>query len=241
MNKELMSSFRNLETNTELRTMITTTGDLFFCLVDICDNLNLTNPSVTKKAPENEYGDGLFLLYPIVDSLGRTQEATFIPESHIYFLIFRSNKEEARKFRKWVTEEVIPSLRKTGSYVINSSYPASPYTPELLAKIKRLEKELKVARSTARLFTFSNLAEDYGLSESTLKLLIGELGVNLDELAYKRGKDMYLDSEGVDIVWEAVNKLSRNFNKRIYHHEKEDADIAFKELIGITNESELPF
>ena len=240
MNKDLMSSFRNLETNKELRTVITPTEDVLFCLSDVCSNLNLTNPSVTKKALEKEYGGDLSISYPL-STPGGEQLFTFIPESHVYFLIFRSTKEEARKFRKWVTEEVIPSLRKTGSYVINSSYPASPYTPELLAKIKRLEKELKVARSTARLFTFSNLAEDYGLSESTLKLLIGELGVNLDELAYKRGKDMYLDSEGVDIVWEAVNKLSMNFNKRIYHHEKEDADIAFKELIGITNESELPF
>ena len=240
MNKELMSSFRNLETNKELRTVITPTGDIFFCLSDICNNLNLTNPSVSKKALEKEYEGDLCPTYPIVDSLGRTQEATFVPESHMYFLIIRSNKEETKKFRHWVTKEVLPSLRKTGSYITDSSYPISPYTPELLAKIKRLEKELKVARSTARLFTFSNLAEDYGLSESTLKLLISELGVNLDELAYKRGKDMYLDSEGVDIVWEAVNKLSRNFNKRS-NHEKEDADQAFMELVGITNESELPF
>ena len=95
-----------------------------------------------------------------------------------------------------------------------------------------------MARSTARLFTFSNLAEDYGLSESTLKLLIGELGVNLDELTYKRGKDMYLDSEGVDIIWEVVNKLSRNFNKRSYL-EKEDADETFRELVGLN--PPLPF
>lgn len=237
MNKELMSSFRNLETNTELRTMITATGDILFCLSDICNSLNLTNPSVTKKALENEYGKDLSISYPL-STPGGEQLFTFIPESHVYFLIFRSTKDEAKKFRNWVTEDVLPSLRKTGNYMINSSYPASPYTPELLAKIKRLEKELKVARSTARLFTFSNLAEDYGLSESTLKLLIGELGVNLDELTYKRGKDMYLDSEGVDIIWEVVNKLSRNFNKRSYL-EKEDADETFRELVGLN--PPLPF
>lgn len=240
MNKELISSFRNLETNKELRTVITPTGDILFCLSDVCNNLNLTNSSMAKKTIEKEYRCELNIFYPTIDSLGRSQDAIFITEPQMYFLVIRSTKEEVREFRNWITGDILPSLRKTGSYITDSSYPVSPYTPELLAKIKRLEKELKVARSTARLFTFSNLAEDYGLSESTLKLLIGELGVNLDELAYKRGKDMYLDSEGVDIVWEAVNKLSSNFNKRSYH-EKEDADIAFKELIGITNETQLPF
>ena len=199
MNKELLSSFRNLETNKELRTVITPTGDVLFCLSDVCSNLNLTNPSVTKKALEKEYGGDLSISYPLSTS-GGDQFFTFIPESHVYFLIFRSTKEEAKKFRNWVTEDVLPSLRKTGNYTINSSYPVSPYTPELLAKIKRLESELKVARSTASLFTFSSLAEDYGLRESTLKLLIGELGVDLDKLVYKRGEVMYLDSEGVDIV-----------------------------------------
>lgn len=233
MNKELISSFRNLETNKELRTVITATGDILFCLVDICDNLNIINPSNIKKALEKEYRDDLFFSYPILDSLGRTQEATFIPESHVYFLVFRSNKEEARKFRNWVTEEVLPSLRKTGSYNIDPSYPVSPYTPELLAKIKRLEGELEVSRQGSELVSLSSIADFYNMDEPALKSLLNKLGVDLSESSFRNysGNVTYVNREAYDDICSA---LYRNFNRREFRsYEKEDADAAFRELVGL--------
>ena len=53
-----------------------------------------------------------------VDTLGGTQEMTMVNESGLYHLVLLSKKPEAKKFRKWVTEEVLPSIRKTGSYSI---------------------------------------------------------------------------------------------------------------------------
>lgn len=233
MNKELISSFRNLETNKELRTVITATGDILFCLVDICDNLNIINPSNIKKALEKEYKDDLFFSYPILDSLGRTQEATFIPESHVYFLVFRSNKKEARKFRNWVTEEVLPSLRKTGSYNIDPSYPVSPYTPELLAKIKRLEEELETSRQGSELVSISSIADFYNMDEPALKSLLKKLGVDLSESSFRNysGNVTYVNREAYDDICSA---LYRNFNRREFrNYEKEDADAAFRELVGL--------
>ena len=56
-----------------------------------------------------------------VDTLGGTQEMTMVNESGLYHLVLLSKKPEAKKFRKWVTEEVLPSIRKTGSYSITKT------------------------------------------------------------------------------------------------------------------------
>ncbi|MCI9575296.1 MAG: hypothetical protein HFJ84_01220 [Clostridiales bacterium] len=57
---------------------------------------------------------------PLTDSLGRKQSTTIINESDLYNVILRSDKPEAKPFRKWVTSEVLPSIRKTGTYSTRS-------------------------------------------------------------------------------------------------------------------------
>ena len=56
---------------------------------------------------------------PVIDSLGRTQEMKFIGEGNLYRLIVRSKLPAARKFERWVFDEVLPELRRTGSYGSN--------------------------------------------------------------------------------------------------------------------------
>lgn len=89
-----------------------------FCLKDVCEILEISNSSDVKASIINEFGDGVGLIYPIVDNLGRTQEATFITEPQLYFVLMRSDKPKAKPFRQWVTSEVLPSIRKTGGYGI---------------------------------------------------------------------------------------------------------------------------
>lgn len=55
--------------------------------------------------------------YPITDNLGRTQESWIINESGFYSLLLRSKLPEAKKFKRWVTSEVLPQIRKTGGYI----------------------------------------------------------------------------------------------------------------------------
>ena len=80
-----------------------------FCLIDICKALEIKNATdVAKRLDEDE----LTRL-----NLGsRAGETNFIPESGLYAVILRSDKPNAKKFRKWVTSEVLPSIRKTGSF-----------------------------------------------------------------------------------------------------------------------------
>ena len=87
-----------------------------FCLADICKALNLTNPTMVLNAIKSEFDDDLSLTYPIIDNLGRKQNATFVTEPQLYFVLMRSDKPTAKEFRKWVNTEVLPSIRKTGSY-----------------------------------------------------------------------------------------------------------------------------
>ena len=94
----------------EIRT-ITKDGEALFCLGDLCRILELTAKGVKQRLT-----DGVISNYPIPDSLGRIQNTIFVNEDGLYDVILDSRKENARKFRKWVTSEVLPSIRKTGSY-----------------------------------------------------------------------------------------------------------------------------
>lgn len=95
----------------EIRT-ITKDNEPMFCLADVCKALELEQVSRVKARLKT---DGV-TTSKVTDRLGREQEATFINESNLYKTIFQSRKESAERFTEWVTGEVLPSIRKTGSY-----------------------------------------------------------------------------------------------------------------------------
>ncbi len=92
-------------------------GNPWFIAKDVCDVLEISNSrdalSTLDEDEKNSVG--------ITDGIPKRGNPTHntISESGLYSLIFKSRKPEAKKFRKWITSEVIPSLRKTGSYVLN--------------------------------------------------------------------------------------------------------------------------
>lgn len=83
----------------------------WFVAKDVCDVLEHSN---SRKAVDGLDEDELASLK--VTSGGQVREMTFVSESGLYTLIIRSNKPQAKPFRKWVTAEVLPQIRKTGSY-----------------------------------------------------------------------------------------------------------------------------
>lgn len=95
----------------EIRT-ITKDNEPMFCLADVCKALELEQVSRVKSRLK---ADGV-TTSKVTDRLGREQEATFINESNLYKTIFQSRKESAERFTDWVTGEVLPSIRKAGSY-----------------------------------------------------------------------------------------------------------------------------
>ena len=96
-------------------------GEPWFVASDVCRVLDLSNPS---KACADLDDDEAALTNSYSRSSNGTEQKRdmlIINESGMYSLVFRSRKPEAKKFRKWVTEEVLPSIRKTGSYSISKT------------------------------------------------------------------------------------------------------------------------
>ena len=96
-----------------IRTLSNEQGEPMFCLKDVCEALGLQTKQVVRRLM-----DDVFSKHPIVDNLGRTQQATFVNEDGLYDTILESRKPQAKLFRKWVTSEVLPSIRKQGGYMM---------------------------------------------------------------------------------------------------------------------------
>lgn len=92
-------------------------GEPWFVAKDVCDILEHSNHKVAIKSLDE---DEVRIVYP-TDSLGRTQGTKAVSESGLYSLIFQSRKPEAKKFRKWVTGEVLPSIRIKGYYGVKKA------------------------------------------------------------------------------------------------------------------------
>lgn len=97
-------------------------GEPWWVAKDVCDILELSNPT---EAVRNLDEDETISLR-ISEGIRGNPNMTVISESGLYSLIFRSNKPEARKFRKWVTSEILPALRKHGNYNFLNNNRGSP-------------------------------------------------------------------------------------------------------------------
>jgi len=90
-------------------------GEPWFVMVDVCRILGLTNPTMASINLDEDEKHTLSLTEGI-ETDGRAQQLGIVSESGMYALIFRSRKAVAKKFRRWVTGEVLPAIRKTGNY-----------------------------------------------------------------------------------------------------------------------------
>ena len=117
----------------EIRTIIANDGEPRFCLADVCRVLDLQAAAVSRRLSK-----GVISSHTLATS-GGTQNMNFVNEDGLYDAIFDSRKKEARMFRKWVTSEVLPSIRKTGGYIVSKDED----TPEEI-----MARALQIAQST---------------------------------------------------------------------------------------------
>lgn len=123
MNRLEIFNYKNLGS---VRTIVDERGDLWFCLVDVCNILGIVN---SRRVIERLRKDGVHTMN-IIDNLGREQSANFINESNLYDTIFSSRKSEAESFKYWIVDEVIPSIRKTGAYFTPQTFIELHSNPE---------------------------------------------------------------------------------------------------------------
>lgn len=133
----------------DVRTIVRN-NETWFVLKDVCGALDLSNSTwVANRLDEDELSQT-----KLMDSIGRKQETIIVNESGLYNVILRSDKPEAKRFKKWITSEVLPAIRKHGLYatedVVRLSLENPSYMIELLTNYqaerearKQTEKQLE--------------------------------------------------------------------------------------------------
>lgn len=144
-----------------------------FCLTDVCKALKLSAKGVNQRL-----GDEVISNYPITDKLGREQQALFVNEDGLYDVILDSRKTEARQFRKWITSEVLPTIRKHGAYMTDDALHKAIQNPDFLIQLatelknekqKRLVAEKKIQETRPQVI-FAD-----AVTASSDSILVGEL------------------------------------------------------------------
>lgn len=126
----------------EVRTVTDDSGEVLFVGKDVAAALGYADHTNAMK----QHCRGVVKHHPILDSLGRTQEARVLTEADVLRLIVNSKLPAAEAFERWVFEEVLPSIRKTGSYTAPSAPPGNKMAQELEA-LEVLARFLNVAES----------------------------------------------------------------------------------------------
>lgn len=104
--------------STTIRTVTDEQGEALFCANDVCAVLEYSNPH---KAVADHVEIEDLTKRAVLDSNGKTRQTNFINESGLYSLIIGCKLPAAKRFKRWITSEVLPSIRKTGSYTANPS------------------------------------------------------------------------------------------------------------------------
>ena len=109
-------------------------GEPLFVAADVCRALEIQNHKDAIKRLDDDEKSGVVL----TDPHGRPQETNCVTESGLYSLVLGSRKPEAKAFKRWITHDVIPAIRKTGGYVDNEQQFVNTYLPFADANTKAL-------------------------------------------------------------------------------------------------------
>lgn len=171
--------FRNVEFGA-IRTMSNEQGEPMFCARDVALALGY-------KKPENAIVQHVdaddSLKQGVVDSLGRKQQTTFINESGLYALILSSKLESAKRFKRWVTGEVLPAIRKQGGYLVvrNGETEKDVMTRALeLVKTTLAKRDEQIAKLKPRAEYADSVLDSINCITTTQ--LAKELGMTAQEL-----------------------------------------------------------
>ena len=173
---------------------VTDGGRVLFCGRDVATALGYKDPTNALK----QHCRGVAKHHPIVDALGRTQDARFITEGDLYRLVASSKLPAAERFEAWVFDEVLPTIRRHGVYAIDELLQNDEFLEEALRtlqaeRLARLAAEqalleaapkisyYDVVLKSSSLLTTTEIAKDYGLSAKRLNQMLREAGVQFTQ------------------------------------------------------------
>lgn len=174
--------FKNSEFG-EIRT-VTKNNEPWFVAIDVCNALDLKNPTVSVgRLDEDEVTK--------FNLGGLSGESNIVSEYGLYNLILASRKKEAKKFKRWITHEVIPSIRKHGAYMSSDVIEKTLSDPDYLIRLATNLKEEKAKRALAE----AQIERDKPkvlfadtVSSSNKSCLVGELAKLISQEAIRRGE-----------------------------------------------------
>ena len=155
-------------------------GEAWFVLKDVCGVLDIADHKVVaRRLDEDEVCQT-----PLTDSMGRQQSTTIINESGLYHVILRSDKPEAAPFRRWVTNDVLPAIRKTGSYNPPQLTRSQLLATALIAAHEELEQKDKQIETMKPKALFAD-----AVSASNQSILVGEMAKLLSQNGIQMGQN----------------------------------------------------
>lgn len=197
----------NFESN-QVRTIIIDNIP-WFVAKDVCDILDIKNVTQALFDLKKDIQRSMY-------NIGRQGNVNIINESGLYSLIFKSRKPEAEKFQMWVTDDVLPSIRKTGKYEVEK-----PLEVKVLEVIQELQKKIehdnpkveyyKNVLQSESLITTTQIAQDLGMTAQLLNRKLCACGVQYrvngqwiltekyKDRGYTKSKThAYVDDDGVN-------------------------------------------
>ncbi|MDU7032456.1 MAG: phage antirepressor KilAC domain-containing protein [Finegoldia magna] len=173
--------FKNNEFG-EIRT-VTKNNEPWFVAIDVCNALELSNPTVVVGRLDEDERTKF--------NLGRQGMTNIVSEYGLYNLILASRKKEAKKFKRWITHEVIPTIRKHGAYMSSDVIEKTLSDPDYLIRLATNLKEEKAKRALAE----AQIERDKPkvlfadtVSSSNKSCLVGELAKLISQEAIRRGE-----------------------------------------------------
>lgn len=170
--------------NNKVRT-VDVGGEAWFVLKDVCEILRMDTTQLKKVADrldEDEKGRTL------ITTPGGMQETWIVNESGLYHVILRSDKPEATPFRRWVTNDVLPAIRKTGSYNAPQFTRSQLLATALIAAHEELEQKDKQIETMKPKALFAD-----AVSASKKSILVGELAKLLSQNGINIGQNRLFD------------------------------------------------
>lgn len=174
-----------------------TSDEPMFCLADVCKILDI------KQFRKERLTDDVISNQPIIDSLGREQQALFVNEDGLFDVILDSRKPEAKQFRKWVTSEVLPSIRRTGGYIITKD----EETPEEIMARALMLAQQTLAKREERM---RQLEADNNSKQATINIQTEEIKKVAPKVNYY---DNTLQSVNTMTTTQVAKELGMEANK----------------------------